>query len=64
MLTMIGSEHPLLCVKIYVDTLEFINFVPIQRIACRCAYVTMPVKFNDIIETVFIACPISFKYCV
>ena len=29
-----------------IDTLEFINFVPIQRIACRCAYVTMPVNFT------------------
>lgn len=37
-------------------------FLPVQRIACRCAYAIMPVKLNDTIETVFIACPIPFKY--
>lgn len=40
------------------------NFLPVQRIAKRCAHVTMPVKFGDITENVFIACPISFKYSV
>lgn len=39
-------------------------FLPIQRIFCRCAYTLMPIKFSDLVETVFIACPISFKYCL
>ena len=37
-------------------------FIPVQRIACRCAHATMPVKFDDITETVFVACPIQIKY--
>ena len=40
------------------------NFLPVQRIARRCAHVTMSVNFGDITENVFIACPISFKYCI
>lgn len=40
------------------------NFMPVQRIACRCAYINMSVNFRDIIENVFIACPFSFKYCL
>ena len=39
-------------------------FIPVQRIACRCAYATMPVQFEDITETVFIACPIQMKYSI
>ena len=37
-------------------------YIPVQRIYCRCAHTVMPVKFNEITEIVFIACPISFKY--
>ena len=47
-----------------IDEIEFTNFMPVQRIACRCAYISMPVDFHDITETVFIACPITMKYCV
>ena len=39
-------------------------FILVQRIACRCAYATMPVQFEDITETVFIACPIQMKYSI
>lgn len=39
------------------------NFLLVQRIARRCAYVSMPVNFGDLIENVFITCPI-FKYCM
>lgn len=48
------------------DASEFCysNYLPVQRIARRCAHVIMPVKFGDITENVFIACPISFKYCM
>ena len=37
-------------------------FIPVQRFYCRCGYKVMPVKFNEMTENVFIACPISFKY--
>lgn len=50
-----------------VDLFEPLNsccFIPVQRIASRCAYVTMPVNLNNVTETVFIACPIPFKYSV
>jgi len=39
-------------------------FILVQRIYCHCAYTVMPVKFNEMAEIVFIACPISFKYCL
>ena len=35
--------------------------MPVQRIARRCAYISMPVNFDSFTETVFIACPITFK---
>ena len=38
--------------------IECTNFMPIQRIAHRCVYISLPVNFNDCTETVFIACPI------
>lgn len=37
-------------------------YIPIQRIACRCAFAVMSVKFPDMTETVFIACPVKFTY--
>lgn len=37
-------------------------FLPVQRIACRCAHVIMPVNLNSVTETVFIACPVPLKY--
>ena len=37
-------------------------YLPVQRIACRCASIVMPVDFNELTETVFIACPIALKY--
>ena len=40
------------------------RFLPVQRIACRCAYIVLPVTFGDMVETVFIACLISIKYSV
>ena len=36
--------------------------MPVQRIACRCAFVIMPVDSGDIAETVFIACLYSMYY--
>ena len=38
--------------------LELPRISPVQRIAKRCAHVTMPIKFSDITENVFIACPL------
>lgn len=38
------------------------SFIPIQRIACRCAHITTEVKFEQCTETVFIACPIPIHY--
>ena len=47
-----------------IDEFESTNFMPIQRIAQRCAYISMPVDFYSSTETVFIACPIPLKHCV
>ena len=37
-------------------------YMPIQRIAYRCASATLSVVFEHINETVFVACPIAMKY--
>lgn len=37
-------------------------FIPVQRIFCRCAYITLPVRFRDSTETVFVASPVLLKY--
>ena len=39
-------------------------YLPVQRIFCRCAFIIMPVTFLDLPENVFIACPVSLKYCL
>ena len=38
--------------------------LPIQRIACRCATILLPIDFSDIQETVFISCPIEINYSI
>ena len=38
------------------------NFIPVQRIACRCAHLLAPIEFPNIHETVFIASPIPIHY--
>lgn len=38
------------------------NFIPVQRIACRCTHVLAPIDFPNIRETVFIASPIPIRY--
>ena len=38
------------------------SFLPVQRIANRCAHCIMKVDIDDIEETLFIACPISRKF--
>ena len=48
-----------------VDMFHFYDaccFLPVQRIACRCACITMPVNLNTVTETVFIASPVPLKY--
>lgn len=49
------------CVNIFEFT-SACCFSPVQRITHRCANITMPVNLNGFTETVFIACPIAFKY--
>jgi len=39
-------------------------FMPVQRIANRCASAELEVDFGDIVNNVFIACPINLKYNV
>ena len=41
---------------------ESSSFIPIQRIACRCAYLVMPVQFDTHTENCFVACPIPIRY--
>ena len=41
------------------------NFLPVQRIACRCAHTIIPVTFeNNCTETVFVASPFPIRYCM
>ena len=39
-------------------------YMPVQRIAFRCASGEMSVNLGEICETVFVACPIAFKFCI
>jgi len=38
------------------------SFMPVQRIISRCASAELPVDFHEIVENVFVACPINLKY--
>ena len=40
------------------------NFIPVQRISCRCAHALISVNFGHMVETVFIACPLPLRFCV
>ena len=41
------------------------NFLPVQCIACRCAYAKIPVTFEtNYTETVFVASPFPIRYCM
>ena len=44
------------------DTSGPSNFIPVQRIAYRCAHSLMKINFEGYDETVFIACPVPVKY--
>lgn len=40
-------------------------FIPVQRIACRCAYATLNIKFSPAHhESVFISCPLPLTHCL
>ena len=45
-----------------INDTEESNFLPVQRISCRCAHVLLPVKFETHEENVFIACPLPIRY--
>lgn len=51
------------CTDLYEEP-DACCFMPIQRIASRCAFVKLPVNFTTHRETVFVACPIPLKYNV
>lgn len=50
------------CTDLY-ELGSFSSFLPVQRIACRCAHAVLNVKFDTHAENVFIACPIPVKLC-
>ena len=37
-------------------------FLPVQRIACRCAHATLPIQIGVVNENLCVACPIPMKY--
>ena len=39
-------------------------FMPIQPLAFRCASGELPVNFENICEHVFVASPVSMKFCI
>ena len=51
------------CVNMF-EPLSTCNFVPVQRIASKCAHCVLDVDFCGTKETVFVACPIPIKYCL
>ena len=40
------------------------NFIPVQRIAYRCAHLQMKLDFDDFDETVFIAGPLPIRHSI
>lgn len=52
-----------LCTDIF-ETPSACSFLPVQRIAYRCAHATLPMDFTTHKETVFAACPIPIKYSI
>lgn len=49
------------CVNMF-EPLSACNFIPIQRINKKCAHCVIDVDFFGTVESVFIACPLPFKY--
>lgn len=45
-----------------IDMFKTSGFIPVQRIACRCAHALMQVNFSTLSETVFIASPLPIRY--
>lgn len=50
------------CTELY--ELSGCSFLPVQRIACRCAHGTLKINFDSHTENVFVACPVPVKYCI
>ena len=50
-----------LCLDLYEDGSPC-AFLPVQRIACRCAHATLPIPVDGVTENLYIACPIPIKY--
>lgn len=47
------------------EPLSSCNFIPVQRIARKCAFCVLNLEIiPNIRENVFVACPVSIKYCV
>ena len=50
-----------ICETIYYPSCKW-NFIPVHRIAKRCAHITLPFQFSeDVKETVLIACPTPLR---
>lgn len=52
-----------ICTDLY-ELSELTTFLPVQRIASRCAHATLTVDFGSHQQNVFVACPIPVKYCI
>lgn len=46
------------------ESLSMSNFLPVEHIANKCAHCVTDIDFDQIRETVFIACPLPFKTCL
>ena len=40
------------------------SYLPVQRISSKYAHAIQPLTFNSVTENLFVACPLSFKYCI
>ena len=46
------------------EVVDVCCYMPVQRIAFRCASGEMNVNFGEILENVFVASSIALKFCI
>ena len=51
------------CVNMF-ESVSMCSYVPVERIASKCAHSVLEVDFGHIKHSVFVACPLPIKYCL
>ena len=48
----------------HTEDIQKYSYIPVQRIASRCCFGKMKLKFSYGIESVTVVIPIPFKFCI